>query len=75
MKKVIVVMGLVAALSIVMACKEKRCECITIRVDQQPARGLEPLGTHKSCEELNAIWESSDSLHDMLKKECTEYME
>ncbi len=75
MKKLFVVLGLVAAMAAVVSCKEKRCECITTRAGFADARSLEPLGSHKNCSELNAEWVSADSLSDVLKKDCVPYNE
>lgn len=79
MKKVFVVLSLVAALSVIASCgKEKRCQCTTYRGDgstYRPAVSLEALGSHASCSELDATWTASDSTGDMLKKTCVDYVE
>jgi len=73
MKKKIVLVCLAAmALGIMAGCKEKRCSCITQRINERPAHSLEPLGNHKNCSELDREWMSSDSTHEMLMKTCVE---
>ena len=79
MKKVFVALSLLAALIVLVSCgKEKRCQCTTLRGDgseYRPAVGLEPLGSHASCSELDATWVASDNTGDMLKKTCVDYVE
>ena len=71
MKKTIVTIALILVVACLTGCKEKRCKCITNRYGELPAVGLEPLGSHKDCSELDAQWTASDSTSDILTKKCT----
>ena len=70
MKKILVAAALLLFIAVTVGCKEKRCKCTTLRAGETPAIGLEPLGTHSDCSELNADWEASDSTGDLLTKVC-----
>lgn len=75
MKKLFVILGFVAALSLVYSCKEKRCECTYLRTEVGESRGLEPKGNLSSCSELDKIWEANDSTGQLIKKTCVDYIE
>ncbi|MBP5644470.1 MAG: hypothetical protein J6W95_00900 [Bacteroidales bacterium] len=51
-------------------CTKKRCLCITERHGYQNARGLEELGSHKNCSELDAEWDAHDSTAQIITKTC-----
>ena len=73
----LLVMGVAA---VVMVGCGKRCVCVTKRggkdVDgreYQATRGLEPLGSNKSCTDLDREWKAeadNDSTGQMLIKKC-----
>jgi hypothetical protein len=70
MKKVSVILTLIALVAVVTGCGEKRCACTTIRGNHEYiSHSLEPLEGHGSCAELNAEWLSVDSV-TLLSKEC-----
>ena len=70
MKKTIATVVLLLLIAGLSGCKEKRCKCTTFRAGETPAVGLEPLGSHSNCAELDAEWMASDSTNDLLKKAC-----
>jgi len=51
-------------------CTKKRCLCVTTRYGYQSVRGLEELGEHANCSELDKEWEASDSSAQILTKTC-----
>lgn len=70
MKKAIVTVALLLIIACLSGCKEKRCKCTTLRAGERPAIGLEPLGSHSNCSELDAEWVAADSTSDVLTKKC-----
>lgn len=51
-------------------CTKKRCICTTVRSGFQNARGIEELGEHSNCSELDKEWVSSDSTRQILNRTC-----
>ena len=49
MKKILVVAAMLLFVAGLVGCKEKRCKCTTFRINETPAVGLEPLGSHSNC--------------------------
>jgi len=71
MKKIFVALSLLVLVAVLASCSEKRCSCTTVRGDHEyESHSLEPLGSHKSCSELNAEWISTIDNATMLVKEC-----
>lgn len=70
MKKILVVAAILLFIAGLVGCKEKRCKCTTYRINETPAVGLEPLGDHSNCSELDAEWSAHDSTGDIMNKTC-----
>lgn len=70
MKKSIAIIAVLLIIACISGCKEKRCKCTTVRANFTPTVGLEPLGSHSNCAELNAEWTAADSSGDILNKTC-----
>jgi len=68
---IVLVLLAVVATAVLTGCTKKRCNCITTRAGFQNARGIEDLGEHANCSELDAEWTSADSTHQLLNKTCT----
>ena len=51
-------------------CTKKRCICTTERYGFQPARGIEDLGGHANCSELDEERVADDSTMQYLYKKC-----
>ena len=71
-KKLIVplMLGLVSV-ALLTGCKEnKRCNCVTTRYGYQAARGIEELGDHANCSELDSEWVAGDSTAQIITKTC-----
>ena len=57
------------------SCQKKRCLCVTTRAEHQNARGIEDLGEHKNCAELDKEWVVDDSTRHIIEKKCTPFQE
>ena len=69
-KKVFIALGILAVITVVCACKEKRCSCYTYRTGYATAHSYEPR-TGTSC--VDTIdWNAADSSGDVLRKICGE---
>ncbi len=70
MKKILIVLGIIALIATVSACKQKRCSCTTYRTGYTPAHSYEPK-TGANCSDTTQ-WMAADSSGDVLVKICVE---
>lgn len=70
MKKVFIILSLVAIIATVSSCKQKRCACTTYRQGYRTTHSLEPK-TGKSCIDT-IVWDAADSSGDLIKTICAE---
>ena len=70
MKKLLIVLGLVAMVVVVSSCKAKRCSCYTFREGYRTAHSYEPK-TGASC--IDTVdWQATDGTGDLIRKICGE---
>lgn len=70
MKKLLIVLGIIALIATVSSCKKKRCVCYTYRTGYPTARSFEPR-TGSSC--IDTVdWMAADSSGDLLRKICAD---
>ncbi|MBQ6068399.1 MAG: hypothetical protein IJK84_02755 [Bacteroidales bacterium] len=73
MKKLLIVLGILAVLGATCSCKEKRCECKYYRTGYATTRSYEPK-TGSSCSDTTD-WMAADSSGDLIRRICDEVVE